>query len=180
MFYIWMFFTNVFISTFTFGGGYVVIPMIQKYFVDQKHCFSQKELLEMAAVAQTSPGAIAVNLAVLAGYRCKGMKGAAICCLGAVLPPLILISLLSLCYDSIISNASIRSVMKGMEAGAAALIADLIISMLQTLHKEQSCELFLLIPITFIFCFFFHFPILPVILAGTAYCFFWISWRTKK
>lgn len=64
---LWLFAVNLYISTFTFGGGYIVIPMIRKIFVQQKQLFTESELLEMAAIAQSSPGAIAVNLSVLAG-----------------------------------------------------------------------------------------------------------------
>ena len=60
--YLWLFKVNFFISAFTFGGGYVVIPMIRKYFVTEKHLFSEDELMDMAAIAQSSPGAIAINL----------------------------------------------------------------------------------------------------------------------
>ena len=64
---IWLFGINFFISAFTFGGGYIVIPMIKKYFVDRKQLFNNEELMDMAAIAQSSPGAIAINLTVLAG-----------------------------------------------------------------------------------------------------------------
>ena len=74
---------NLMISTFTFGGGYIVIPMIRKIFVQQKQFFTEAELLEMAAIAQSSPGAIAVNCSVLAGRRTMGLAGALISALGA-------------------------------------------------------------------------------------------------
>uniref|UniRef100_UPI0028ACE2D8 chromate transporter n=1 Tax=Sedimentibacter sp. TaxID=1960295 RepID=UPI0028ACE2D8 len=79
------------ISAFTFGGGYVVIPMMRKYFVNDLALISEQELLDMAAIAQSTPGAIAVNIAVLAGYRIAGITGAIITCIGTVLPPLIII-----------------------------------------------------------------------------------------
>lgn len=70
-FYLWLAGINLFISTFTFGGGYVVVPMIRKYYVEGKDLFSNDELIEMAAVAQSSPGAIAINLSVLAGKKSR-------------------------------------------------------------------------------------------------------------
>lgn len=75
--YLWLFGVNLFISAVTFGGGYVVVPMIRKYFVYQKQLFSEQELMDMAAVVQPTPGAIAINLSVLAGYRTVGIVGAA-------------------------------------------------------------------------------------------------------
>ena len=62
---LWLFKTDFFISSFTFGGGYVVLPMIRKYFIEQKHLFSEDELMDMSAVAQSSPGAIAINLSLI-------------------------------------------------------------------------------------------------------------------
>ena len=69
---LWLFWINLFIGAFTFGGGYIVVPMINKYFVWKKRLFSKEELLSMAAIAQSTPGAIAVNLSALAGHRRHG------------------------------------------------------------------------------------------------------------
>ncbi|WP_229084710.1 chromate transporter [Enterococcus dispar] len=67
--YAWICRVNLYISAFTFGGGYVVVPMIRKFYVDEKAYFSKDDLMEMAAIAQSSPGAIAINLGVLAGKK---------------------------------------------------------------------------------------------------------------
>lgn len=122
--YFWLFGINLFISSFTFGGGYVVIPMIRKYFVYRRKCFSEEELMDMAAVAQSSPGAIAVNLSVLAGRRAGGLPGAVLSGLGAVIPPLVILSAISFWYAAFRESAAISALLKGMEAGAAALIVD--------------------------------------------------------
>ena len=106
--YPWLFGVNLFISTFTFGGGYVVVPMIRKYYIEKKHLFSEEELLNMAAVAQSTPGAIAMNLSALAGYRTAGVLGVLVSCTAAVLPPLVILSILSVCYQSFSSNAGRR------------------------------------------------------------------------
>ena len=98
--YLWLLGINLFISSFTFGGGYVVVPMIRKYYVEKKGLFSEEELMEMAAIAQSSPGAIAINLSGLAGYRVGGVPGAAISCLAAVIPPLVILSAISLWYSA--------------------------------------------------------------------------------
>ena len=74
--YLWLIRVNLFISAFTFGGGYVVVPMVKKYFVYGKGYFDEDELMEIAAIAQSTPGAIAVNLVSLAGYRVARHCGA--------------------------------------------------------------------------------------------------------
>ena len=115
----WLFGINFFLSAFTFGGGYVVVPMVRKYFVRKKELFSEEELVEMAATAQSSPGAIAINLSALAGYRTAGAAGAAVSCVSAVLPPLLILSAVSVWYDAFASNPVVSAVLTGIQAGAA-------------------------------------------------------------
>lgn len=103
--YFWLLIINLFISTFTFGGGYVVVPMIRRYFVNQKQFFTEDDLMSMAAVAQSTPGAIAINLSALAGYRVAGTLGVVISCIAAIIPPLVILGLVSAFYTTFISNA---------------------------------------------------------------------------
>ena len=154
--YLWLLGINLFISAFTFGGGYVVVPMIRQYFVLKKGYFSEEELMDMAAVAQSTPGAIAVNLSALAGYRTAGMAGAVISCVAAVLPPLIILGTISAFYHIFISNAVLAAVLKGMEAGVAAVMADMITDMCAMVLRERSVFLSLMIPATFLLNFVFH------------------------
>lgn len=135
--YLWLFGINLYISSFTFGGGYVIIPMIKKCYVDKNQKFTEEELMDMAAVAQSSPGAIAVNLSMLAGYRVAGTMGAVISCIAAVLPPLIILSVISLAYDAFRQSRIISAVLKGMEAGVAALIVDFVLSMFVMIYKQK-------------------------------------------
>ena len=156
---IWLFGVNLYISTFTFGGGYIVIPMIRKIFVQQKQLFTESELLEMAAIAQSSPGAIAVNLSVLAGRRTLGLAGALISAVGAVLPSFIILALISSCYDAFRTQPVINACLKGMEAGVAALIVQLVYEMKQkqTLHS-------LILPVTFFCGFILEIPAMTLLL----------------
>lgn len=147
--YLWLFAINLFISAFTFGGGYVVVPMIRRYFVMQKHYFAENDLADMAAVAQSTPGAIAINLSALAGYRVAGAAGAAVSCIAAVIPPLVILGFVSAFYAVFISNPIAAAVLKGMQAGAAALIVDLVIDMCAMIVKKRSLFLSALIPAAF-------------------------------
>ncbi len=153
--YGWLLSVNLFISTFTFGGGYVVVPMIRRFFVEKKQCFSETELMNMAAIAQSAPGAIAINLSALAGYRTAGIGGAFISCFAAILPPLIILAFVSAFYQSFISNPIITAVLKGMEVGVAALMVDLIIDMCTLITKQKSMLLTAMVPLSFLaaFCF---------------------------
>lgn len=159
------------ISAFTFGGGYIVIPMMRKYFVQDLKLISEQELLDMAAIAQSTPGAIAVNIAVLVGYRIAGMTGALISCIGTVLPPLLILSTISLFYKAFRDNRIISALLKGMEAGVAATIVDLVIDMGQGILKEKNWLLTLMAPSAFLASFIFNINVLAIIIFCSLLCF---------
>ena len=83
-----LFFSTLYISTFTFGGGFVIITFMKKKFVDELHWIDENEMLDLAALAQSSPGAIAVNAAILVGWRMAGFAGMLIAIIGTILPPM--------------------------------------------------------------------------------------------
>ncbi|WP_041140009.1 chromate transporter [Beduini massiliensis] len=166
-FYLWLCYINLFISTFTFGGGYVVIPMIQKYFIEQKNLFSEEELMEMAAVAQSSPGAIAINLTILAGKRTAGWIGILISGICSILPPIIILSFISTWYVAFSNNLYIAAILKGMQAGVAALIVDLIMDMYKMILEEKSVLLNLFVPAAFIANAFFNINVMLILLVSS-------------
>lgn len=168
--YLWLFSINLFISAFTFGGGYVVVPMIRKYFVEQKKLFTEEELIDMAAVAQSVPGAIAINLSALAGYRSAGIFGVFLSCLAAVLPPVAILSAVSAWYTVFSTNVMIAAVLKGMQAGAAALIVDLVIDMTNLILKERSLFLTMMVPASFIAGFVFHINVAVILAVCCVLC----------
>lgn len=176
---IWLFGINFFISAFTFGGGYIVIPMIKKYFVDRKQLFNNEELMDMAAIAQSSPGAIAINLTVLAGYKAVGMIGAVISCIAAVFPPLIILGIISVYYLMFRNNQVISSVLKGMEAGVGALIVDIVLDMSRAVFREKQKLMLLIIPATFLASFIFQMNVIFIILFCSVICFI-DGWRKQK
>mgnify|MGYP000202326259 CR=1 FL=1 len=116
------FLSTLSLSMFTFGGGYVIISLMKTKFVDQLHWINEDEMLDMTAIAQSSPGAIAVNGAIVVGYKLAGLPGVLISVLGAILPPMMILSLISLCYDAFISNSAVAAMLKGMESGIGAVI----------------------------------------------------------
>ncbi|NMA33160.1 MAG: chromate transporter, partial [Clostridiaceae bacterium] len=90
------FYWNLFLSTlklsaFTFGGGYVIVPLMQKRFVKDLKWIDEDEMLDLVAIGQSAPGPIAINTSILVGYRMAGVPGAFLTVLGTVLPPLITI-----------------------------------------------------------------------------------------
>lgn len=121
-----LFFGTLYISAFTFGGGFVIVTLMKKKFVDQLHWIDEQEMLDMTALAQSSPGAIAVNAAILVGWRVAGLAGMIVAVLGSVLPPLIILSVISFFYTAFASNPYVALVLKGMQAGVAAVILDVV------------------------------------------------------
>lgn len=117
------------LSTFTFGGGFVIIPLMRKKFVEKLHWIDEQEMMDYTAIAQSSPGAIAVNAAILVGYRVAGIAGALITVLGTVLPPLVILSVISFFYAAFRSNQIVSMAMAGMAAGVAAVICDVVFTM---------------------------------------------------
>lgn len=147
----WTLFTSTFqLSACTFGGGFVIIPLMRKKFVEELHWIEEQEMMDLTAIAQSSPGAIAVNASILVGYHVAGVAGALITVLGTVLPPLLIISVISLCYEQFRDNALVNLAMNGMLAGVAAVICDVVITMCQELKKQRRVFLWMILVGSFV------------------------------
>jgi chromate transporter len=138
----WNLYFNLFITTFTlsaftFGGGYVIVPLMKKKFVDKLKWIEEEEMLNMIAIAQSSPGAIAVNASILIGYRVAGIPGAILSLAGTVLPPLIILTVISFFYQAFKESRMISAILKGMEAGVAAVIVDVVLNLSGSIVKEK-------------------------------------------
>ena len=127
--YLTLFLSTLQLSAFTFGGGFVIIPLMRKKFVEKLHWLDEQEMMDFAAIAQSSPGAIAVNASILIGYRIAGLPGALVTVAGTVLPPLVIITVISFFYAAFRSNPIVSMAMAGMSAGVAAVICDVVYTM---------------------------------------------------
>ena len=153
------------LSAFTFGGGYVIIPLMRKQFVDRLGWLEEQEMLDLTAIAQSAPGPIAVNAAILLGYRVAGVPGAMVTMLGTVIPPLVVLSVISLFYDAFRSNLIVSRVMKGMQAGVAAVICDVAIGMARGIVKAKQVVPILVMAGSFVAIHYFNVNVVIVILA---------------
>ncbi len=124
-----LFLSTFYLSAFTFGGGYVIVSLMKKKFVDEYQWIDENEMLDLVAIAQSAPGAIAVNGAIVIGYKAAGILGAMVSILATILPPLFIISLISLCYTAFRSNFYIKMILDGMQAGVGAVIAVVVYEM---------------------------------------------------
>ena len=134
---LWLFGVNVWVSCLAVGGGYMIIPLVRKPFVDKEKIVDFDELLEMYAIAQSAPGAIAINLAAVLGFRVAGILGAIVSCVASILPPLLMISAVALCYEQLIHNTYINAALKGMLAAIAAIILDVVCDMFKNVMRAK-------------------------------------------
>lgn len=159
-----LFSSTFYLSAFTFGGGFVIIPLMKKKFVDDLQWIEEDEMLNLAAIAQSSPGAVAVNASILLGYRVAGILGALVTILGTVLPPLIIISVISYFYKAFRDNIIVNAVLKGMQAGVAAVIADVVLNLGGNVVKEKDLISAILMVLAFIATFFLKINVMYIIL----------------
>ncbi len=118
-----LFWTYLKIGTFTLGGGYAMLPLIQKEVVDNKHWIDEEEFLNMIALAQAAPGLIAVNSAVFIGWRIYGWRGVIATVLGAVLPSFLIILAIAMVFRDFKDKPAVEAVFKGIRPAVVALIA---------------------------------------------------------
>ena len=112
-----LFISTLYLSAFTFGGGYVIVSLLKKNFVDEYHWIENDEMLDLVAIAQSAPGAIAVNGAIVVGYKLAGIIGAFVAVIGAIIPPFVIITILAMCYQAFRDNWLISQMLEGMQAG---------------------------------------------------------------
>lgn len=132
-----IFVSTLYLSTFTFGGGYIIVTLMKKKFVDEYHWIEEKEMLDLVAIAQSSPGAIAVNGAIVVGYKLAGILGAVVSIFGTIIPPFAIISIISVGYNAFRDNYIVSQLLEGMQAGVGAVIASVTFEMGGQIGKEK-------------------------------------------
>ncbi|MBQ1237891.1 MAG: chromate transporter [Oscillospiraceae bacterium] len=166
---LWQLFLSCFyISAFTFGGGFVIITFMKRKFVDEKGWINEQEMLDLTALAQSAPGAIAVNAAVLVGWRIGGFLGMLTAVVGTILPPLLIISVVSLFYAAFAANRYVALVLDGMQAGVAAVILDVVCNLGKNVVKSRSVVKIGLMAAAFTATFFLKINVIYIILAAAA------------
>ena len=163
-----LFLSTLYISSFTFGGGFVIVTFMKRKFVDELHWISEDEMLDLTALAQSSPGAIAVNAAILVGWRVGGFAGMLVSVLGTILPPLLILTIISYFYTAFASNRYVALVLKGMQAGVAAVIFDVVFSLGANVLKLRKWIYVLVMVAAFIATFIFKVNVVYIILVAAA------------
>jgi len=127
-----LFFIFFKIGSFTLGGGYSMIPLIEREIVENKKWVNRKDFVDMLALAQSAPGVIAINTAIFVGYKIKGFKGSLVTSLGCALPSFLIILLVATMFTDIRDNEIVNRIFKGIRPAIVALIAAPVFNMAKT------------------------------------------------
>lgn len=161
-----LFLSTLYISAFTFGGGYVMITFMKKKYVDELHWIDHEEMLDLTAIAQSSPGVIAVNTSIMVGLKVAGFIGMLVAILGTILPPMLIIIVISFFYNAFASNEYIAVLLNGMQAGVAAVIVDVVYNLSLKVVKEKSILNICIMMIAFITTYIFNINVILIILGA--------------
>lgn len=176
-----LFSSSFILSAFTFGGGFVIIPLMQKRFVKQLSWIAEDEMIDLVSIAQASPGALTVNAAVLVGYKVAGLRGALWSALGSILPPLFIITGISLIYEIFIVNAVVQKLLMAMNIGVAAILIDVVYDLAKSSIADFKIYAIIMMIIVFILAALKVNIILIIVLGGlSGYMYFTNKFVTKK
>ncbi len=135
---LWTLFRSMFVlSACTFGGGFVIVSLMKKRYVEELEWLEEEEMLDVTAITQSAPGPLPVNASVIIGYRMAGIVGALTAILGTILPPMVIISVISVFYEQFRTNPYIATALEVMRAGVAAVIFDVVINLAGNVVKTK-------------------------------------------
>ena len=148
---LWILFKSMFLlSACTFGGGFVIVSLMKKKFVEELKWLEEDEMLDITAITQSSPGPLPVNASVIIGYRMQGIPGSLAAVLGTILPPMFVISLICVFYTEFRQNLYIAAALQVMRAGVAAVILDVTWNLAKNVWNSHS--VFYTSPMALSFC----------------------------
>lgn len=144
-------FKSMFIlSACTFGGGFVIVSLMKKKYVEELKWLEEDEMLDVTAITQSAPGPLPVNASVIIGYRISGIIGSLTAILGTILPPMVIISVISLFYEQFRTNPYIATALQVMRAGVAAVIFDVVINLAGNVWKTKRVLYIVMMAVAFI------------------------------
>ena len=144
----------------------MIVSLMQKKFVNEYHWIEEDEMLDLVAIAQSAPGAIAVNGAIVVGYKLAGISGVLVSVFGAVLPPFLIISVVSVFYEMFRDNRIVAAMLSGMQTGVGAVIISVVYEMAKgQSKKENRIELAIIMVVVFMASYVFDISVIYIILA---------------
>lgn len=178
---LWTLFKSMFIlSSCTFGGGFVIVSLMKKKFVEELGWLEEDEMLDITAITQSSPGPLPVNASVIIGYRMCGILGSLSAVLGTIIPPMIIISLIAVFYTQFRTNKYIAIALQVMRAGVAAVIFDVTINLMKNVCKTKRVLYIAMMIIAFVSTYFLGVSAIFVILSCLVIGFIDLAFTLKK
>ncbi len=168
------------LSAFTFGGGYVIVSLMKNEFVDRLKWIDEEEMLNLVAIAQSSPGAVAVNGSILVGYKVGGIVGAIVSIFGTILPPFIILSAISVGYNQFKENIYVGAFLKGMQPAIAAIIISVVIQLGLNIVKQKEIYFVIIMILAFLVTYFMNVNIILVIISCAVLGGFYALYKQKK
>lgn len=126
------------IGLFTLGGGYAMIPIVEKEVVDNNHWIEREDFIDIIAIAQSCPGVLAINMSVFVGYRLRKIKGALCTCVATALPSFLIILLIAMFFHQFENNPVVAAAFRGIRPAVVALIAAPTFSLAKSAHVTWS------------------------------------------
>lgn len=173
-----LFLTFLRIGAFTFGGGYAMIPLIQREITEKRKWLREEDLLDIIAIAESTPGPIAINTATFVGYRVCGFAGALCATLGVVLPSFCILLAVSALLRTFAEVRAIAYAFRGIRAGVLALIVRALWSMYKQCPKNPAA--YFLMGASFLCAGVFSFSVLPVLIGCALFGLIWTLVRERR
>ena len=124
---------------FTFGGGWSIVAQMQSRYVDEKGILTQEELLDLTSVGRSLPGTMIGNVAMLFGYRMAGFWGGLACAVGMMLPPMAVLTVVTLFYSAVRHNPWVMAAMMGVRCAVVPIIASALVGMVKGAFRWRPC-----------------------------------------
>lgn len=138
------------VSALTFGGGYVIVPLLSERFNKKLGWINDEEMLDIVAISQATPGIMAVNASLMIGWRTFGVSGALVALFATILPPLILLTIISFVYEAIISSTLVKAIFRGLMIGVSIVILSAVWQMQTMLFKQKKALPVILMVLAFV------------------------------
>ena len=143
----------LFVTLFTISGtansGYAVLAVVKDEFVAKRKWFTEEEMADFIAIVQSTPGAMAVNISMIVGYQSAGFLGSFAAVLGCILPPVVVMILVTFFYETIVSNQFVYLFMRGMQLGVVGMLLDVIIGLFNNVIRTERIYPIVLIVLAF-------------------------------
>lgn len=173
-----LFITMLKVGALTFGGGYAMVPLFKDEFVRKHGWITEEDMVNMIALSQTVPGAIAINCGILIGYRLKKLRGALVAIAGIVLPSLIVLTAVTYLYQAFVTNPYVAGALRGIRAAVVALLVSAFLSFMKPFYKDWLAVA--AFAVAFALSLVFDINSILIILGGIVFGIVAGLWRVKK